>query len=79
MLANKEGISSASSLPEIETTPSFQNGQILISNIRPYFKKIWLASFNGGRSGDVLAFNAKTKRKKNFSTTYFTKTHSLIT
>lgn len=66
MLVNKEGISSASSLPEIETTPSFQNGQILISNIRPYFKKIWLASFNGGRSGDVLAFDAKNKEQKEF-------------
>lgn len=56
MLAYKKGITKASSLPKVNTTPSFLPGQILISNIRPYFQKIWLASFQGGRSNDVLGF-----------------------
>ncbi|MDV4770670.1 restriction endonuclease subunit S, partial [Enterococcus faecium] len=31
----------------------------LISNIRPYFKKIWFANRDGGHSADVLNFRAK--------------------
>ena len=31
---------------------------MLISNIRPYFQKIWRASSDGGCSTDVLAFRA---------------------
>ena len=56
MLANKGGIKKASSVPTLKTTPSFIPGNILISNIRPYFKKIWLSTSNGGRSNDVLGF-----------------------
>jgi len=59
MLEGKRGISSASSLPAVKTVPSFDLGQILISNIRPYFMKIWLARFQGGRSNDVLGIDAK--------------------
>ncbi|MEZ5646646.1 MAG: restriction endonuclease subunit S [Burkholderiaceae bacterium] len=56
MLENRGGICEASSLPSVATVPSFSSGQVLVSNIRPYFKKIWLARFAGGRSNDVLAF-----------------------
>jgi len=56
MLENRGGIGEASSLPNTATVPSFSAGQVLVSNIRPYFKKLWLASFDGGRSNDVLAF-----------------------
>jgi type I restriction enzyme S subunit len=59
MLENKRGITSASSLPTVKTVPNFDAGHILISNIRPYFMKIWLARFQGGRSNDVLGFEAK--------------------
>ncbi|MGS0079632.1 restriction endonuclease subunit S [Escherichia coli] len=59
MLVNKMGIECATSLPSASTTPSFNPGHILISNIRPYFKKIWFARFSGGRSADVLAFEHK--------------------
>ena len=58
MLEGKKGISTASSLPTVKTVPSFKPGEILISNIRPYFKKIWLARFDGGRSNDVLGLEA---------------------
>ena len=47
MMPNKGGITSASSLPQIAQTQSFNAGDVLISNIRPYFKKIWLATFDG--------------------------------
>ncbi|MDC7861790.1 restriction endonuclease subunit S [Pantoea ananatis] len=59
MLENRMGISSASTLPSANSVPSFSCGQVLISNIRPYFKKIWLSQFNGGRSADVLAFEPR--------------------
>lgn len=56
MLENRGGITCARSLPSVTAVPSFKVGQILVSNIRPYFKKIWMARFDGGRSPDVLAF-----------------------
>jgi type I restriction enzyme S subunit len=58
MCVNRGGITKASKLPEVKTTPGFHSGHILISNIRPYFKKIWLATSSGGRSNDVLGFEA---------------------
>lgn len=59
MLPNRGGIQEASSLPNALTTTKFEIGDILISNIRPYFKKIWLASFNGGCSNDILCIKVK--------------------
>ena len=58
MLENKAGVRCASSLPAVASVLRFSKGQVLISNIRPYFKKIWLARFDGGRSADILAFDA---------------------
>lgn len=59
MLSNKAGITKATSLPKCNTTQRFECGDVLVSNIRPYFKKIWKAKFNGGCSNDVLVFSAK--------------------
>jgi type I restriction enzyme S subunit len=61
MAENRGGVSHAASLPTVSIVPSFSKGQILISNIRPYFKKIWVARFDGGRSNDVLAFDSTEK------------------
>lgn len=66
MLENRRGICEASTLPSSATVPSFEKGQILISNIRPYFKKIWLANKSGGRSPDVLGFEARDKNTNEF-------------
>lgn len=66
MIANKGGITIASSLPTTTTTPLFEGGHILVSNIRPYFQKIWLATFTGGRSNDVLGFVPKQKGLSEF-------------
>jgi type I restriction enzyme S subunit len=59
MLPNKGGITQAASLPAQEQTQAFLKGDVLVSNIRPYFKKIWYATFDGGCSNDVLVFRAK--------------------
>ncbi len=58
MLENRGGVIRAASLPSAASVPSFKVSQILVSNIRPYFKKIWMARFDGGRSPDVLAFES---------------------
>ncbi|MGL5031092.1 MAG: hypothetical protein ACRC5V_06900 [Aeromonas sp.] len=59
MLADKKGIQAATNLPTVSSVPAYTTGSILISNIRPYFKKIWLANGNGGHSNDVLGFEVK--------------------
>jgi len=59
MLPNKSGITQAASLPAQEQTQAFMRNDVLVSNIRPYFKKIWYATFDGGCSNDVLVFRAK--------------------
>ena len=55
LLQNKGGLSIAGKLPSGKVT-TFQAGDVLVSNIRPYFKKIWLADRSGGASNDVLVF-----------------------
>jgi type I restriction enzyme S subunit len=56
MIQNRAGVVEAKNLPTTGSVTKFEIGNILISNIRPYFKKIWLASFSGGCSNDVLCF-----------------------
>ncbi|MFA0273249.1 restriction endonuclease subunit S, partial [Vibrio sp. 10N.222.48.A11] len=58
MLAEKKGVTAASKLPTAKTVAAYKSGDILVSNIRPYFKKIWLAEGSGGRSNDVLGFES---------------------
>lgn len=59
MLPNKGGITSASSLPNMAQTQEYHKNDVLVSNIRPYFKKIWFAEYDGGCSNDVLVLRAK--------------------
>lgn len=56
MLPNKLGVTTASGLPTTGQTTAFKKGDTLISNIRPYFKKILYADMDGGCSTDVLCF-----------------------
>lgn len=66
MLPDKGGITEASSLPSADKTQAFKSGDVLVSNIRPYFKKIWYSTFDGGCSNDVLVFRAKEGVSKRF-------------
>lgn len=66
MLTNKEGIVKAASLPNVKKVQAYGEGDILISNIRPYFKKIWYSNQTGGCSNDVLVFRAKNGVHKKF-------------
>ena len=60
MLPNKGGITVASSLPTVQLTQEYKKGDVLVSNIRPYFKKIWQAKCDGGCSNDVLVFQGNS-------------------
>lgn len=60
MLQNRAGVTPYNDVPEVGNVTKYQKGDILVSNIRPYLKKIWLAEHDGGCSNDVLVFrNAK--------------------
>lgn len=59
MLPGKNGVTTATSLPTTIQTQKYAKGDILVSNIRPYFKKIWFADKDGGCSNDVLVFKTK--------------------
>jgi type I restriction enzyme S subunit len=60
LLPNYFGVKQANKVPESGALNYFQKGDILVSNIRPYLKKIWLAHFDGTSSNDVIIIKAKS-------------------
>lgn len=62
LIAEKGGVELATKLPQAGKVTKFQKGDVLVSNIRPYFKKIWFADRPGGASNDVLVFRPITNR-----------------
>lgn len=58
MLPNKKGVILASSIPSVSSASKYEVGDILLSNIRPYFCKIWQADKTGSCSNDVLIVKA---------------------
>lgn len=54
LLKNCQGKRQASTLGKILSATAYKKGDVLIGNIRPYLRKIWLATNDGGASGDVL-------------------------
>lgn len=61
MVSNKGGKVRASKLPNSKSVIAYKPGDVLISNIRPYFKKIWFSSTIGGSSADVLVIRPNEK------------------
>lgn len=59
MLPNKGGVAKAESIPDCKTASKYEPEDILLSNIRPYFCKIWFADKEGSCSNDVLVLKAK--------------------
>lgn len=72
MLPGKAGAVDASNLPTIAHTTKCKKGDVLISNIRPYFKKIIYCQSDCGCSTDVLCFTPKSSELSAylFSTLY---------
>ncbi len=54
MLQNMAGKIDSNFVPDSGTSTEYNIGNILLSNIRPYLRKIWFADENGGSSNDVL-------------------------
>ena len=59
MLKNRGGIIAPESIPSDGNVTKYQSDDILVSNIRPYFKKIWFSNREGGCSNDVLVFRTQ--------------------
>ena len=67
LLPNKEGKALATNLPPVICSLThFRKGDVLVANIRPYLKKVWLADKEGGCSSDVLVFRVKEGNKSSF-------------
>ncbi|MFN4884945.1 MAG: restriction endonuclease subunit S [Bacteroidota bacterium] len=65
MLPDFGGVIKAEKLPVANSVNTFLNGDILFSNIRTYFKKVWSSKFNGTVSPDVLVFRANENKCTN--------------
>lgn len=61
ILADYGGIGKASKLPTTGSVTRFQLNDTLVSNIRPYLKKVWIADKEGGASNDVIVIRAKQR------------------
>lgn len=54
LLQKCKGKTDAAKVPEAINHIEYIKDDVLIGNIRPYLKKIWLAKYRGGCNGDVL-------------------------
>lgn len=55
------GVARASKLPTMGAVTRFRPLDTLVSNIRPYLKKVWVADKEGGASNDVIVIRAKQR------------------
>ena len=63
MLQNKLGVLPFEGVANISSITEYKPEDILISNIRPYLKKIWFADKEGGCSKDVLVLRSADANK----------------
>lgn len=63
MLQNKLGVLPFEGVANISSITEYKPKDILISNIRPYLKKIWFADKDGGCSKDVLVLRSADANK----------------
>lgn len=59
MLQRRKGVTKVDKLPLKGTAVRFRPGDVLLSNIRPYLQKLWLAEREGGASSDIIVFRPK--------------------
>ena len=62
MRPNFGGVDISLSLPPSGTATAYQECDILLSNIRPYFRKTWLATHSGGCNADVLCIRTNPEK-----------------
>jgi type I restriction enzyme S subunit len=66
LLSDFQGTTPATSLPTDVNVIAFKKNDVLLSNIRPYLKKIWIANVNGGCSTDVFVFRSNEECSPRF-------------
>ena len=66
LLSDYGGVTISNKLPTTEKVTAFQKNDILISNIRPYLKKVWVADKDGGASNDIIVIRAKSNINTSF-------------
>lgn len=59
MLPDFGGVINAEKMPSVRKVTAYAEGDILFSNIRTYFKKLWFADKSGGCSNDVIVFKVR--------------------
>ena len=79
LLPDKGGRQQAAALPATGKVTVYRASDTLVSNIRPYFKKIWLANRAGTCSGDVIVFRAKEPCQAAYPRSVFRPMRSLST
>lgn len=70
LVADKGGRIDASYLPNTTRLTTYEPGDILLGNIRPYLKKVWRATNSGGCSGDVLAIRIKPEIQESLASEF---------
>ena len=66
ILADYGGVATASKLPTAGSVTCYRKDDILVSNIRPYLKKVWVADKEGGASNDVIVIRAKQRLRSEY-------------
>lgn len=61
LLADYAGVAKASKLPPSGSFTRYKPNDVLISNIRPYLKKVWCADKIGAASNDVIVIRPNAK------------------
>lgn len=66
LLPDYAGVTAASKLPPAGSFTRFRKDDILISNIRPYLKKVWSSNMDGAASNDVIVIRADSIISESF-------------
>ena len=62
LIKDRGGVRFSNSLPKANSAIAYKENDILLGNIRPYLKKIWLADKSGGASGDVVIIRISNRK-----------------
>ena len=73
LVKDRGGVCLSPNMPNADSAIQFRPRDILIGNIRPYLKKIWLADITGGASGDVIVVRIRDEYKDSITPDYLYK------
>lgn len=70
LVVDKGGRVDATYLPNTDRLTAYEPGDVLLGNIRPYLKKVWLATNSGGCSGDVLSIRINPENQESLDSEF---------